>query len=87
MYLGAVPEAIGLAVGISTLTGIFFKLPARALSDVIGRRRTMLAGLCFFAVIPFAYFFINSYSMLVVVRFLHGFATAVYGTGHFVLCR
>lgn len=47
----------------------------------------MLAGLCFFAVIPFAYFFINSYSMLVVVRFLHGFATAVYGTGHFVLCR
>lgn len=79
LYLGAGPEAIGLAVGISTVTGIFFKLPAGALSDVIGRRRTMLAGLCFFAVIPFAYFFINSYSMLVVVRFLHGFATAVYG--------
>jgi MFS family permease len=79
MYLGAGPEAIGLAVGISTVTGIFFKLPAGALSDVIGRRRTMLAGLGFFAVIPFAYFFINSYTMLVVVRFLHGFATAVYG--------
>ena len=79
LYLGAGPEAIGLAVGISTATGIFFKLPAGALSDVIGRRRTMLAGLCFFAIIPFAYFFINSYSMLVAVRFLHGFATAVYG--------
>ena len=79
LYLGAGPEAIGLAVGISTVTGIFFKLPAGALSDVIGRRRTMLAGLCFFAIVPFAYFFINSYSMLVVVRFLHGFATAVYG--------
>lgn len=79
LYLGAGPEAIGLAVGISTVTGIFFKLPAGALSDVIGRRRTMLAGLCFFAIIPFAYFFINSYSMLVVARFLHGFATAVYG--------
>lgn len=79
LYLGAGPEAIGLAVGISTVTGIFFKLPAGALSDVIGRRRTMLAGLCFFAIIPFAYFFINSYSMLVAVRFLHGFATAVYG--------
>ncbi len=79
MYLGAGPEAIGLAVGISTVTGIFFKLPAGALSDVIGRRRTMLAGLCFFALVPFAYFFIHSYAMLVVVRFLHGFATAVYG--------
>lgn len=79
LYLGAGPEAIGLAVGISTVTGILFKLPAGALSDVIGRRRTMLAGLCFFAIIPFAYFFVSSYSMLVVVRFLHGFATAVYG--------
>lgn len=79
MYLGAGPEAIGLAVGISTVTGIFFKLPAGALSDVIGRRRTMLTGLFFFAIIPFAYFFIHSYTALVVVRFLHGFATAVYG--------
>lgn len=79
MYLGAGPEAIGLAVGISTVTGIFFKLPAGALSDIIGRRRTMLAGLCFFAFVPFAYFFIHSYAALVVVRFLHGFATAVYG--------
>lgn len=79
MYLGAGPEAIGLAVGISTVTGIFFKLPAGALSDVIGRRRTMLAGLCFFAFVPFAYFFIHSYAALVIVRFLHGFATAVYG--------
>ncbi|NLW82391.1 MAG: MFS transporter [Desulfovibrionales bacterium] len=79
MYLGAGPEAIGLAVGISTVTGIFFKLPAGALSDVIGRRRTMLAGLCFFAFVPFAYFLIDSYPMLVAVRFLHGFATAVYG--------
>lgn len=79
LYLGAGPEAIGLAVGISTVTGIFFKLPAGALSDVIGRRRTMLAGLCFFAFVPFAYFFIGSYPMLVAVRFLHGFATAVYG--------
>lgn len=77
MYLGAGPEAIGLAVGISTVTGIFFKLPAGALSDVIGRRRTMLAGLCFFAFVPFAYFFIGSYPMLVAVRFLHGFATGL----------
>ncbi|MBF0516126.1 MAG: MFS transporter [Nitrospirae bacterium] len=79
MYLGAGPEAIGVAVGISTVTGIFFKLPSGALSDIIGRRHTMLIGLCVFAVMPFSYMFIHDYKMLVIVRFLHGFATAVYG--------
>ena len=79
LFLGAGPEAIGLAVGISTVTGIFFKLPAGALSDVAGRRRTMLAGLVVFGVMPLGYLFIESYQALVVVRFLHGLATAIYG--------
>ena len=59
LYLGAGPEAIGFAVGISTVTGIFFKLPAGALSDVIGRNRTMLVGLLFFAFMPFAYLLVK----------------------------
>lgn len=79
LFLGAGPEAIGLAVGISTVTGIFFKLPSGALSDVVGRRRTMLAGLAVFGVMPFCYLFIESYGALLIVRFLHGLATAVYG--------
>lgn len=79
VFLGAGPEAIGLAVGISTVTGIFFKLPSGALSDIIGRRRTMLTGLFFFAVIPLAYFAIRQYEHLVIVRFFHGLATAIYG--------
>lgn len=79
LALGAGPEGIGLAVGISTVTGIFFKMPSGAISDVIGRRRTMLAGLLFFGLIPFAYLFISSYQALVAVRFVHGLATAIYG--------
>lgn len=79
LYLGAGPEAIGFAVGISTVTGIFFKLPSGALSDIIGRKKTMLIGLFVFAFTPFAYIFIKDYSMLVLIRFIHGFATAVYG--------
>ena len=79
LFLGAGPEAIGLAVGISTVTGILFKLPSGALSDVVGRRRTMLAGLVVFGLMPFAYLFITSYAALVVVRFLHALATAIYG--------
>ena len=77
--LGAGPEAIGFAVAISTVTGIFFKMPAGVLSDVIGRTRTLFMGLAVFAVVPFAYLFVSSYETLVVVRFLHGFATAIYG--------
>jgi MFS family permease len=79
LSLGAGPEAIGFAVGVSTVTGIFFKLPAGALSDIIGRRRTMLIGLFFFAFTPFAYLGVHSYGPLVLIRFLHGLATAIYG--------
>ena len=78
LFLGAGPEAIGLAVGVSTVTGIFFKLPAGALSDVIGRRRTMLAGLVFFGLVPYVYLFLSSYPALIAVRFVHGLATAIY---------
>jgi MFS family permease len=79
LYLGAGPEAIGFAVGISTVTGIFFKLPSGALSDVIGRKRTMLLGLVVFGVMPFAYLLVHDYRLLVAVRFVHGMATAIYG--------
>ncbi|HSW63942.1 MAG TPA: MFS transporter [Dissulfurispiraceae bacterium] len=79
LYLGAGPEAIGFAVGVSTITGIFFKMPAGALSDIIGRKRTMLIGLVVFAVMPFMYLWVRDYSALVVIRFLHGLATAIYG--------
>ena len=79
LYLGAGPEAIGFIVGISTVTGIFFKLPAGAVSDLIGRKKTLLAGLVVFAVIPFTYLLVSNYQLLILIRFLHGFATAIYG--------
>jgi MFS family permease len=79
LYLGAGPEAIGFAVGISTVTGIFFKLPAGALSDIIGRKRTMLIGLIVFGIMPFTYLLVHDYSLLVIIRFVHGLATAIYG--------
>jgi DHA1 family multidrug resistance protein-like MFS transporter len=77
--LGAGPEAIGFAVAISTITGIFFKMPSGVISDVIGRTRTLFVGLAVFAFVPFAYLWVSSYEALVAVRFFHGFATAIYG--------
>ncbi len=79
LYLGAGPEAIGFAVGVSTVTGIFFKLPSGALSDIVGRKRTMLIGLLFFAFMPFTYLLVKDYALLIVIRFVHGLATAIYG--------
>ncbi len=79
LYLGAGPEAIGFIVGISTVTGIFFKLPSGALSDVIGRKKTMFAGLLVFAIIPFTYLLVKDYYLLIAIRFIHGFATSIYG--------
>jgi DHA1 family multidrug resistance protein-like MFS transporter len=78
-FLGAGPEAIGFAVAISTITGIFFKMPAGVVSDVIGKTRTLFLGLACFALVPFAYLLVDSYPALVAVRFFHGFATAIYG--------
>lgn len=77
--LGAAPTIIGLAVGMSTVTGIFFKAPAGTLSDVYGRRAALLTAALFFGLMPFAYFFVYDYNLLIAIRFFHGFATAIYG--------
>jgi len=76
--LGATPEVIGLIVAASTITGVVIKLPAGALSDVLGRKRLMLLGCLFFAVPPFLYHFVHSLGALLALRFLHGFATAIF---------
>ncbi|MFB0557675.1 MAG: MFS transporter [Candidatus Bathyarchaeia archaeon] len=77
--LGAAPTVIGLTVGMSTVTGIFFKAPAGTLSDVYGRRMALLAAALIFGLMPFTYFFVYDYRLLIATRFFHGFATAIYG--------
>jgi MFS family permease len=77
--LGASPSMIGFIVGASTLTGVAVKLPAGALCDVLGRRPLLLAGALVFALMPFTYLGIATLAGLVLVRFLHGNATAIFG--------
>ena len=76
--LGASPEVIGLIVAASTITGVFFKLPSGALSDVLGRKRMMVLGALFFAAPPFLYPFVQEPWSLLALRFVHGFATAIF---------
>src|SRR2546425_9006528 len=76
--LGAAPELIGMIVAASTITGVLIKLPAGALSDVLGRKRMMLLGCLFFAGPPFLYLFVHAPGALLALRFLHGVATAIF---------
>lgn len=76
--LGAGPEAIGFIVSASTLTGVFLKWPAGALSDIYDRRWLLLAGLLAFAIPPFFYQFVSDVGWLIALRFGHGMATAVF---------
>ena len=76
--LGAAPELMGLIVAASTITGVVVKLPAGALSDLLGRKRMMVLGCLFFAGPPFLYPFVHSTGPLLTLRFLHGFATAIF---------
>ncbi len=77
--LGAGPALIGFVMGASTLTGIFVKLPAGALSDIFGRRRLLIAGALVFATLPFTYLAASTLVVLVLLRFVHGSATAIFG--------
>ena len=76
--LNLTPQQIGLVVGASTITGIFFKMPAGALSDIFGRKKIMLLGICFFAFTPFFYFLAKDATSLFIIRMIHGFATAIF---------
>ena len=77
--LGADPPLVGVVVGASTLTGVFVKLPAGALSDVLGRRALLVAGALVFAALPFTYLAVAGLGVLIALRVLHGSATAIFG--------
>lgn len=77
-HLGAPVELIGLIVAAVTITGIFVKLPSGALSDLFGFRRLMMAGAWVKATGPFVYLAAFTWPVLLVVRFYHGLATALY---------
>ncbi len=77
--LGVSPFWAGLVVSASTITGIFLKAPAGALSDALGRRAALFLAMLVFAVPPFIYLAVTNFGQLLALRFLHGLATAIFG--------
>jgi len=77
--LGARAEDMGLIAAASTIPGIIISFPAGLVSDIWGRRKVVVFSLCIFATAPFIYLFVTAPWQLVIVRFYHGFATAIFG--------
>ncbi len=77
-HLGGNPATLGLIAAVSAVTGILFSLPAGLLSDRIGRQRMLLAAAVVFATAPFLYLLVRTPWQLILVRFYHGLATAIF---------
>ncbi|MFH0748527.1 MAG: MFS transporter [Candidatus Bathyarchaeota archaeon] len=76
--LGAPSEFIGFIASASTIPGILVSLPAASLSDIFGKRKVLLVSTFIFASAPFLYLLITQWWQLIIVRFYHGFATAIF---------
>lgn len=76
--LGTPGDLLGLVAAASTIPGMLISLPAASLSDFIGRRKVLLFAAFVFASAPFLYLFVATWWQLALVRFYHGFATAVF---------
>ncbi len=77
-YLGTPTELLGFIASASTIPGILISLPAASLSDILGRKKFLLIAGFVFASAPFLYLLITVWWQLILVRFYHGFATAIF---------
>ncbi|MCR6669291.1 MAG: MFS transporter [archaeon YNP-WB-040] len=78
LSLGTPTNWTGVVASASTIPGILVSLPVASLSDIYGRKKFMLIAGFIFASAPFLYLLINVWWQLILVRFYHGFATAIF---------
>ncbi|RJQ43722.1 MAG: MFS transporter [Nitrospiraceae bacterium] len=77
-HLGAAPSGVGVIAAVSALTGIIVSIPAGMFSDRFGRKKMLIFAAIIFATAPFLYLLVTQLWQLAVIRFYHGFATAVF---------
>lgn len=78
LSLGTPTDWTGVVAAASTIPGILVSLPAASLSDIYGRKKILLIAGLVFASAPFLYLLITVWWHLILVRFYHGFATAIF---------
>ncbi len=77
-HLGADPKEVGIVASVSAFTGIIASVPAGMLSDRFGRKKVLLFSLLIFSSAPLLYLLVDRIWQLALVRFYHGFATALF---------
>lgn len=77
-HLGADPAVVGIVASISAFTGIIASIPAGMFSDRWGRKRMLIFSAIVFSTAPFLYLLVTEIWQLALVRFYHGFATAIF---------
>ncbi len=78
-YLGTTDLEKGLIGAASPATGILVSAPIGILMDRKGAKSLLWVAALLFAFVPFLYFFVTIPIQLVIVRFVHGIATAILG--------
>jgi len=78
LSLGTPADWVGVVAAASTIPGVLISLPAGSLSDILGRRKFLLLAGFVFASAPFLYLLVTVWWQLILVRFYHGFATAIF---------
>jgi len=78
-FLGATDQELGLIGAASPFTGVLVSIPIGILMDRKGPKLLLWAAAGLFAFVPFLYFWVSTALQLVVVRFVHGTATAILG--------
>ena len=74
--MGASVALGGLAVGIFSYIAALTLIPFGALSDKVGGRRVLIAGLLLFILVPLLYPLVSNVAQLILVRALHGIMCA-----------
>lgn len=77
-HLGADPSGVGIIASVSAFTGIVASIPAGMFSDRIGRKRMLIFSVIVFSTAPFLYLIVTQLWQLAIIRFYHGFATAIF---------
>lgn len=72
--LGGSGKVAGLAVGVFTISAMLIRPIAGMLADRRGRKVVLIAGLILFAACTLGYLWISVILVLLIVRFIHGFA-------------
>ncbi len=71
-------QFIGYIIAASTVPGILVSMFAGRLSDLYGRKQILLISTIIFATAPFFYLFAINIWILMIIRFYHGFSTAIF---------